>query len=100
MSRRADIDPHCSLVQPAAMFYAALSIVIGLTLVIWSRPISDQMMRKRATRLSDLESGEPETFFEEHRSLKTYRVTTSPQILRLLGTGWIILGVVRIGGGY
>ncbi len=86
--------------QPAGMFYAALSIVAGLTLLIWSRPISDRMQRKRATRLSDLENGASEAFFEEHRSLKTYRVTTSVQTLRLLGAGWILLGVIRFAGSF
>lgn len=81
------------------MFYAATMIVVGLSLVIWARPIVDWEKRRRAARLGDLQNGDDEKFLEERRSLETYRVTHSPNMARILGIAALLLGVAAAFGG-
>ena len=85
--------------QLMAMLKAVLCIIIGLTLLIWAHPIADELKGRRSARLRNLEEGEPEVFFEERRSLETYAALNWPNLLRILGCGWVIIGVIGVIGG-
>ena len=97
----ADVDLYNALCQLPVMFYAVTMIVVGLSMAIWARPIVDWENRRRATRLSDLLNGGEEKFLEERRSLQTYPVTRSPNMLRMLGCAALIVGLASaLGWGY
>ncbi len=97
----ADIDQRASLVHPAAMFYPALAIILGLILLIWPHEITAWMSRRRDNRLRELRNGDPEEFFEERRSLETYSRHIPPFGLRVFGGAWVILGIVSaVRGGH
>jgi len=97
----AGIDPYNALCQLPVMFYAVTMIVAGLSMAIWARPIVDWENRRRAARLSDLLNGGEEKFLEERRSLQTYPVTLSPNMLRMLGCAALIVGLASaVGWGY
>lgn len=80
------------------MFYAATMIVVGLSLAIWARPIVEWESRRRSARLSELQDGKEEKFFEERRSLETYPMTRSPNMLRVLGVAALLLGLTAAFG--
>lgn len=71
-------------------------IVFGLSLVIWPQLLSPLSKRRHAERLQELRSGEAEEFFEERRSLETYRPTGGPLIWRRLLGAMMIAAAVAL----
>lgn len=68
--------------------------LVGLVLVVRPQLISPISERKHAERLQKLRSGGAEKFFEERRSLETYRPESGPLIWRrVLGAMMIVVAV-------
>jgi hypothetical protein len=76
------------------MLLIAIFVLSGLALLFWPRTIVRRERQRRAKRLADLRKDNAESFFEERRSLETYPVTTTPGILRMVGAGAILIGIV------
>lgn len=69
-------------------------LVVGTVLVVWPQVISPINKRKHGERLQKLRSGEAEEFFEERRSLETYRPESGPLVWRrVLGAMMIVVAV-------
>ena len=73
---------------------AIFILIVGLSLVVWPQLLSPLGKRKHAERLQRLRSGEEEKFFEEQRSLETYRPESGPLIWRrILGAVMMVVAV-------
>lgn len=57
------------------MLSAILLSALGIIFVIWPRFLLPLGERQHAERLRELRAGEPETYFEELRSLEAYSPT-------------------------
>jgi hypothetical protein len=77
------------------MLTPALLFVFGLVTAIWPRLVALPSNRSRKGRLTAIDNGEPEKFFEERRTLTEY--APSARFLLL----WRIVGaVVAIGSAW
>lgn len=78
------------------MIFVIFWFAVGLVLLVWPHAIINRAQRRRAERLAELQSGANEQFFEERRSLESYPITTSPDILRLVGMFVIMIALARL----
>ena len=71
-----------------------LFLVVGFALLLWPQLFSHISKRKHAERLQAMRLGEAERFFEERRSLETYRPADGRLIWRrVLGAMMIMVAV-------
>lgn len=88
-----------------SMGHDSLWLTIGFSMTISAlvaifRPASlvNESLRNRDARLSELDAGAPDAFFEERRSLEAYppRFNPTHQTLRRFGVAGLVLGVLCI----
>jgi hypothetical protein len=72
-----------------------IAIVLGFPLALFPGWFSRQARSRRQSRLNELEQGAPEVYFEERRTLDTYKPLKSVWAVRLLGVAMIALGLFR-----
>lgn len=71
------------------------AIAAGTLLLIVPARMSRRSAKDRAARLSEIESGAEENYFEEKRSLQAYASPTL-EILRAAGLVLVSLGLARL----
>ncbi|PZO07019.1 MAG: hypothetical protein DCF28_00845 [Alphaproteobacteria bacterium] len=72
-------------------------LVMGTMLVVWPQVFSPISKQKHRERLQNLRSGGAENFFEERRSLETYRPESGPLVWRrVLGAMMIVVAVTLL----
>jgi hypothetical protein len=78
------------LIQPG-IFIAA-----GVALLCFPQRFRRQAQLRHDRRLAELDTGTPERFFEERRSLNSYKPATRDRTWRFFGMVAILLGSVKI----
>lgn len=64
-------------------------------MAIWPERFALPSARARARRLTEIEEGAPERYFEEHRTLVLYQPT--PHFLQLWRVGGIVIALTSAG---
>lgn len=80
------------------MTFFLITLFIGLSLILsptlFTAKSALKAQQRRVARLSELEAGADEAYFEEHRALKVYRAKTNPWIYRGIGAALIIWALI------
>jgi len=73
-----------------------IGLVLGLTLIVYPQRAAARTSDMNKSRITDLESGAPESYFEELRSLKTYSANTSQKTIRLFGILLVVFSLIGL----
>lgn len=76
-------------------YQALSSILLGLAVIIWAPRIQRGKDEQRRARLSEIEGGASEQYFEERRQLQAYGAKSAGPF-QLLGALLIIIGLARL----
>ena len=76
----------------ADLFDALLGILMGLVLLFWAGPLRGSLEQERESRLTELDAGAGEAFFEERREIEAYPLL-GVAALRWLGGALVVLSL-------
>ena len=77
-------------------YRGVLAIIVGAALLCWPRRLAGRAIAKHDSRLTELEAGAEEAYFEEKRSLQSYRPPQRELTWRIGGAFLLVLGIVML----
>jgi hypothetical protein len=71
-------------------------VAAGVVLIVWPRPLSRPIVRRRAERLERLRAGAEESYLDERRAREAYPWVGGPGAFRAVGILLLVIGLFNL----